>query len=196
MLRSAFAVLIPAQLVGAVVSMIAVTYPGRVVPVGGIAEVPSMCSNVSSSFSAKCFLIVLPEKRGNTSTVASGLLASEAVGVGVRSPVMSGPLKSLDKRMSFTTHRARQIGHVGPSLGPVSIHSSMQLWWKWCLQRRIAIRERSLYAMWHMLHSIPLAEMGGSGGHVSSRGPTSVTCDASRSKAYRVLRNLHGVVRD
>ena len=71
--------------------------------------------------------IALPEKRENASTVASGLLASEAVGVGVRSPVMSGPLKSLDKRMSFTTHRARQIGHVGPVLGPVSIHSSMQM---------------------------------------------------------------------
>ena len=33
--------------------------------------------------------------------------------------------------------------------------------------------ERSLYGMWHMLHSIPVAEMGGSGGRVPSRGPTS-----------------------
>ena len=61
------------------------------------------------------------------------------------------------------------------------------------MQCRTAIRECSLYAPWHMQHSIPLADMGGSGGHVESREPVSVTCEDSTSMAYRVLRNIHGV---
>ena len=61
------------------------------------------------------------------------------------------------------------------------------------MQCKTAIRERSLYAPWHMQHSIPLADMGGSGGHVESREPTLVTCEDSTSMAYRVLSSIHGV---